>query len=217
MSGKLIMNALVMYDHQTDTLWSQFLGEAVKGPLEGTRLDIIPAQLTSWREWRDQHPDTFALDKGFNTFSRDSYESYYFSGQAGIIGESNRDDRLFTKELVVGITGVAGQKAYAYRHLSRQMVINDTFDGRELVVVLASEVGATAVFDRATDGKTLTFEQADDELLMTDTETGSTWRKSSGKAIEGPMKGKQLEQVPSFASFWFAWSDFHPQTEVYTP
>ena len=35
MSGKLIMNALVMYDHQTDTLWSQFLGEGVKGPLIG--------------------------------------------------------------------------------------------------------------------------------------------------------------------------------------
>ena len=28
-SGKLIMNALVMFDRQTETLWSQFLGEAV--------------------------------------------------------------------------------------------------------------------------------------------------------------------------------------------
>ena len=145
------MNALVMYDHQTDSLWSQFLGEAVEGPLEGTRLEIIPAQLTSWREWRDQHPDTFALDKGFNTFSRD-----------------------FTK--VVGIGGLGRHKAYAYSHLRRQMVINDTFDGQALVVVLASETGATAVFDRAIDGKTLTFEQAGDELLMTDSETGSIWR-----------------------------------------
>ena len=25
-SGKLIMNALVLYDRQTDSLWSQFLG-----------------------------------------------------------------------------------------------------------------------------------------------------------------------------------------------
>jgi hypothetical protein len=32
-SGKLIMNALVMYDHQTNTLWSQFLIQGVKGPL----------------------------------------------------------------------------------------------------------------------------------------------------------------------------------------
>ena len=34
-SGKLIMNALVMYDHQTDSLWSQFLGEAVQGASGG--------------------------------------------------------------------------------------------------------------------------------------------------------------------------------------
>ena len=28
-SGKLIINALVMYDHQTNTLWSQFLIQGV--------------------------------------------------------------------------------------------------------------------------------------------------------------------------------------------
>ena len=187
-----MMNILVMYDHQTDSLWSQYLSEAVEGPLEGTQLDMIPAQLTTWREWRDQYPDTLALDKGLDAFSRD-----------------------LTK--VVGIGGLGRHKAYAYSHLRRQMVINDTFDGQALVVVLAPEIGATAVFDRAIDGKTLTFEQADDELLMTDSETGSIWRKLSGKAIQGPMKGKQLEQVPSLASFWFAWSDRYPQTEVYTP
>ena len=43
-SGKLIMNALVMYDHQTDTLWSQFLSRGgVKGPLAGARLEIVPS------------------------------------------------------------------------------------------------------------------------------------------------------------------------------
>ena len=41
-SGKLIMNALVMYDHQTRTLWSQFLGMGVKGPQRGVKLDFLP-------------------------------------------------------------------------------------------------------------------------------------------------------------------------------
>ena len=211
------MNTQVMYDHQTETLWSQFLGEAVEGPLEGAKLEMIPSQFTTWREWRDQYPDTLALDKGIEAFSPDKFASYYFSGEAGVVGVSDEDDRLPTKELVVGITGEARQKAYAYRHLRRQMVINDTFEGRQLVVVLSSEVGTTAVFDSAIDGKTLTFEQADGELLMTDSETGSMWRKSSGKAIQGLMTGRQLERIPSFAPFWFVWSDFHPQTDVYTP
>ena len=47
-SGKLIMNALVMYDHQTRTLWSQFLGKGVKGTLAGVELDFLPVTQTQW-------------------------------------------------------------------------------------------------------------------------------------------------------------------------
>ncbi len=34
-SGKLIMNALVMYDRETELLWSQFLSQSVQGDLGG--------------------------------------------------------------------------------------------------------------------------------------------------------------------------------------
>ena len=63
MSGKLIMNALVMYDRQTGTLWSQFLGRGVSGPLSGTPLKMIPVTLTTWDRWLAEYPDTVALDK----------------------------------------------------------------------------------------------------------------------------------------------------------
>ena len=51
-SGKLIMNVLVMYDRQTDSLWSQLIGEAVDGPLKGTVLEFLPAWQTTWAEWK---------------------------------------------------------------------------------------------------------------------------------------------------------------------
>ena len=116
------MNALVMYDRETETLWSQFLGQAVEGPLRGTRLELIPSQLTTWLEWREQNPEHLVLDKGFSGITRDSYLSYYFSDSAGILGEANVDDRLATKELVVGITGDSIQRAYAYRDLFQRRV-----------------------------------------------------------------------------------------------
>ena len=62
-SGKLTMNALVMYDIETDILWSQFLGQAVKGPMNGAKLTLLPAQMTMWSAWKAQHPGTVALDK----------------------------------------------------------------------------------------------------------------------------------------------------------
>ena len=57
------MNALVMYDHQTRTLWSQFLRKGVKGPLAGVELEVIPVTQTTWSAWKELHPDTVALRK----------------------------------------------------------------------------------------------------------------------------------------------------------
>ena len=34
-SGKLVMNVMVMFDRETDTLWSQLLGEAIEGVYPG--------------------------------------------------------------------------------------------------------------------------------------------------------------------------------------
>jgi hypothetical protein len=63
-SGKLIMNALVMYDHPTESLWSQFLSLGVAGPLTGVRLELLSALQTGWGTWRELHPDTLVMDTG---------------------------------------------------------------------------------------------------------------------------------------------------------
>ena len=76
MSGKLIMNALVMYDHQTDSLWSHFTGAAITGPFAGTKLEIVPALQTTWKRWKELHPDTLVLNQG-GQYLYDSYEFYY--------------------------------------------------------------------------------------------------------------------------------------------
>lgn len=47
------MNALVMYDRETRTLWSQFLSQAVMGELAGTELEIVPLTLTKWEKWKE--------------------------------------------------------------------------------------------------------------------------------------------------------------------
>jgi hypothetical protein len=214
-SGKLIMNALVMYDHQTETLWSQFIAEGVKGPLTGTRLEILPVQLTTWGEWTRQHPETLALDKGIRRSSGDPYRGYYQSGGTGVIGESNKDRRLTSKELVLGVVNERTQKAFPFRYLQETPVLNDTFDGRPVVATLDTSSVATGLFDRTVDGQVLTFTQMEDTLLMRDLETGTVWNKFSGQAEEGQFQGRRLERLPAFAAFWFSWSDFHPDTELY--
>ena len=214
-SGKLIMNALVMYDRQTDSLWSQFLGEAVKGPHEGTMLELVPSQLTRWSAWKEEYPDTLALDIHGPAF--DQYLNYYVGPSAGILGQSNRDERLLSKDLVVGIVGEDIQRAYAHKHLTKPRVLNDTFEGSDIVVALDLNSGSTSIFDRMIDGRTLTFVQGEEPEEMSDVETGSSWSKLSGLATDGDMQGKRLKPFPSFNAFWFGWSDYFPNTELYDP
>ena len=214
-SGKLIMNAVVMYDHQTETLWSQFLASAVDGPMAGVELELVPSQVTTWAAWTKQHPDTQLLDRGSGRRrSIDPYRSYYQSGNAGVLGEANRDKRLPTKELVIGLDHGSERIAYGFTNLRSEPIINDLYDGKPTLITYDALGQAAVAFDRAVDGRTLTFEPLE-ENTMKDTETGTVWSTLSGKALNGALVGEQLVQLPSFVAFWFSWSDFYPGTDVY--
>ena len=198
----MIMNALVMYDHQTDTLWSQFLSRGVKGPLAGVPLEIMPSLQTTWSRWLELHPDTLVLDKRGGA-QRDSYEGYYQRGDAGIIGESNKDNRLPRKELVVALN-LGGQAiAYPFRTIVGQAVINDHFAGKDLLVTFDPTSETGVVFNRRVDGRTLNFQplNQDDSTgeisLIQDSETGTVWQALTGIAIDGPLQGTVLVREPS--------------------
>ena len=217
-SGKLIMNALVMYDHQTETLWSQFLAEAVEGDLQGTKLQFLPGLQTDWATWVELHPDTLALDKG-GRFTRDPYEGYYAVEDAGVIGETRQDDRLYVKEYVIGLERDGMARAYPFSVLNDSPIVNDTFRDDPVLVVFDADSGGGAVFNRDLDGDILTFDlregSSEESLLIVDRETETVWEALTGEAIEGLLHGSTLEQIPTTLSFWFGWKDFYPDTEVY--
>lgn len=216
-SGKLIMNVLVMFDRQTGTLWSQILGRAVDGELAGTKLESIAATQTTWANWKELHPGTVALRKGYRG-ARDGYTSYYLSGQAGVLGETRQDDRLPTKELGLGLV-VNGQPAYyPFSRLKEERVVNDTVAGEPLLIIFQPEVATALVYRREVAGQVLTFEAESTDanpFILKDAETGSRWVAWTGGVLEGPLDGTALERMPATTSFWFGWKDWHPDTYVY--
>jgi hypothetical protein len=217
-SGKLIMNALVMYDHQTRTLWSQFLGKGVQGELAGVELDFLPVTQTQWSLWREAHPDTLALNKG-GRYRFDSYDSYYRGGSAGVLGETLSDDRMDRKALVVGVVLGGSTKAYPFDLLSGMPIINDSLGGGDVLVYMERDTETALVYDREVDGRVLTFSMAEEDhggfAVLVDAETGTRWLALTGKAIDGPLEGTVLNRALSHLSFWFAWKDWNPDTEVY--
>jgi hypothetical protein len=212
-SGKLIRNVLVMYDRQTDTLWSQLLGEAVDGELKGTKLEFLPSWQTTWADWKTRHPDTLALRKGYSG-SLDSYAGYYNSSRAGVLGETVNDDRLYVKEFVIGVEQDGIAIAYPFSRLNDQPVVNDQVSDTSVLVVFNANTGTGVVFNRTVDGQTLTF-NTQSGLILIDDETGTTWDGLTGLATGGPLAGMELERIKSTASFWFGWKDWYPNTLVF--
>ena len=50
-----------------------------------------------------------------------------------------------------------------------------------------------------------------------DAESGSDWGLD-GVALSGAMEGKKLQPIrEAYVSFWFAWSAFTNDTELWTP
>ena len=215
-SGKLIMNALVMFDRETGSLWSHFLSKAISGELQGTKLENVPLTLTPWSKWVETHPDTLALDKGF-AGSSDPYDRYYRDRNPGVIGERHEDDRLPTKELVLGVGFDSQPKAFPHSVLAESGLVNDSVAG-EPVLVYFDPVTATALaFHRTLDGQELTFQlsETDDGAYLIDDQTGTKWVPFTGQAIDGELAGRALDWVHAINVFWFAWTDFFPDSEVF--
>ncbi len=229
-SGALYRSALVMYDRQTESLWTHFDGRAVIGTLAGAELDRLPVATVSWDEFRRAHPDgqVLSLETGYQRdYGRNPYVGYE-TIEAPLTGffTGDPDPRLPAMERVVGLDSGGDAAAIPTVHLRDDGVVDLELDGRPVTVWLAEgmssplddravdggiDVGATGAFftDRPDDPASFT-RQGD---VFVDAETGSTWNLL-GTALDGPLAGHQLEPVLHLDTFWFAWSSHLPDTRL---
>ncbi len=150
-SGLLYNNDVLLYDRETESLWSQLLAKAISGPLKGNRLQPLPLLHTSWEAWRNAHPDTLVLsrDTGFSRdYDRDPYAGYaqqdavYFPMRA-------QSARYHPKERVLGIEIDGRFKAYPVAELSRhdKREFTDQFAGQTLTIRFDSQGRSASAFD----------------------------------------------------------------------
>lgn len=216
-SGKLVMNDLVMYDRETGSLWQQILGEGIDGQYHGTKLLHLPSIQTTWARWVQQHPETLVLDKR-GDYQSDSYQGYYGQSSNGVIPGSGGDDRLAGKDLVLGVILNSQPRAYAFSVLAEVRIVNDSVGDTPILIAYDLASDTAVAFERTIEGRELTFRRSSESAtLLEDVETGSRWSPFTGEAIEGPLEGSQLQQTAATYAFWFAWSDFYTQTGLYSP
>ena len=62
-SGLLYNSDVLLYDQQTESLWSRIAAQAITGPRRGETLETIPAANTTWGVWRAEHPESLVLSR----------------------------------------------------------------------------------------------------------------------------------------------------------
>ena len=91
----------------------------------------------------------------------------------------------------------------------------DTVSALDASVIEQARAGGSAVsYDPIVNGDHLIFKS--DNNKITDTNTGSEW-DVTGRSINGPLTGTQLEILPHANHFRFAFAAFYPDSTVWQP
>jgi hypothetical protein len=211
----------VFKDRETDSRWQQSTGEAISGPLQGTHLELYPFLRTTWGEWRKQHPGTLVLKplpgyaENLAGMNRLIQRAKLGEGAAPK-GAEGHDDRLRPRETVAGLRVGNQTVAFPFSALRTARVVNYPLGGVPVVVVHQPSSDTTTAFVARARGKVLRFQAANaDASSLVDLETRSSWN-AYGLCVSGPMKGTRLKALVLEPEFWFAWSEFHPGTQVFT-
>ncbi len=203
--GALFKGAMTWWDWGTGSIWSQPWGAAIAGELEGTRLTLLPVEVTTFASWRERHPETLVLVD--ERSSRFVYAPHPL-GKAYVLGISIGDEAV----------------GYYFGSVAKEQVINHQVGSHRIVLWADWERREAHAFTRISQRlhekadespEVLTFSAIDGEPFFNDLETGSKWDATTGIAVDGELTGNVLQRIPFITSFDWAWEDFFPSTAFY--
>ncbi len=192
-------------DVTTRSWWRQATGEAVAGALAGTRLADVPSTQVQLKTWFELHPEATVLQLDEASRDQVDLEGAFERGESK--GALTGTDRASwqDKSWVVGVERGAASKAYDWSLLKATRLINDTFDGRPIVLMLGNDLQSFAAFERPT--------AAPFELK-------GEWLEGAGGSYDVGGRdraepSRQLTRLAASQEFWHSWRTFHPATERY--
>jgi hypothetical protein len=230
-SGFLFRSNKLMYDRQTNTLWNQLTGEPVLGELvkEEVVLELLPVVLTTWQDWREQHPDTKAvsLDTGYGRYYvPGAAYGDYFSSDRTMFPVWQQNDLLELKDRVYALRIDGIPKAYPVDLLASEQVVNDSLAGNQIVLI--AQRGSVTVEGESLRTGDVSYDAGgevraylrDDETFspgstidVVEDSSGGIWTVTED-ALIGP-DGQSAPRVNGHLAYWFGWYAFFPNTLLY--
>lgn len=136
-SGLLYQSNVLLYDHATQSLWSQMGEQAITGPSRGEHLLLLRSRMARWGAWRKAHPDTTVLspDTGYRRpYGSSPYGDYAISDRLAF--PAPLDTRFHPKMPTIGVVAPDGRtRAYPASELAAAGgSVRDRLAGKEVQV-----------------------------------------------------------------------------------
>jgi len=151
-SGLLYQSDLLMFDRETESLWSQLAGRAISGPRRGQRLELLRSRIEPWARWRVRHPETTVLSRDTGHRRRYGQSPYGdYARSRDLYFPAPTDPRHHPKMRTLGLR-LSDGTARAYPLAAVEQVgapVEETFAGRRVRISVdpgsgAFQVGAPA-------------------------------------------------------------------------
>jgi len=199
------------------TLWSGLTGSAFDGPRKGQRLERLPSMVTDWSYWLMLHPESTA----YNLFDGKKYRLAELPTELSAEAKESMgaiNPRLDASANVLGVEIGDRTKAYPLDAAGERACFMDDITDQSIAVFWYKPTRSAIAYHTTVNDRKLRF-CADDVSPETapfkDQETGTRWTLA-GRAVDGPLKGQELQWVRSIQCRWYAWAAEYPATEVYT-
>ncbi len=135
-SGLLHYSDVLMYDRQTDSLWSQLAMKSVSGPQVDTALEWLTSAHLTWAAWKGKYPQGEVLSTqtgAQRNYSGSAYASYEQSQETMFPVPTTRAE-LPKKDWVIGIIVDGVARAYPIKFLPPGQPVRDEINSAALEI-----------------------------------------------------------------------------------
>ncbi len=186
-TGKLRHSDLVMYDRQTESWWQQFLGEAIVGDMTGAILELLPARIESYANFRARAPEGEVLvpnNRGTRRYGNNPYAGYDSSSRP-FLYDGSLPEAIAPLERVVRV----GDEAWSLALVRERKTITKGD------IVIRWEPGQASALDS--------------RIIADGFDVGNV-------TVQRKNAQGELEDVPYGVDFAFAFHAFLPEAPIYT-
>ena len=206
-SGYLLHDNVILKDENSDTYWSQMLGQCIKGSYAGDFNNTFNFVEMTWKTVKENFPDA-------QVFTMASVES-------STVSAAQKKTDIKIGDLVYGIIGTSRyQQAlgsndskstevfiYHYDDFGTETTLKTiTIDGSKTLVIGNKEDHYITSY---INDSNVEFEAVQNRFPIVMKDSDNNEWDVFGVAMNGPRKGEQLESHTAFFALFWAWENFY--------